>query len=113
MLAGERDPKKLAALADPRVKQSQAQIEAALTGDYRPELLFVVRQALENYRQLQQQIAQCDLSMEKHLAALAARTPPKPTASQSASSAQGGTATKASKRRKAPGLLELSLAGHL
>jgi transposase len=112
ILAGERDPKKLAALADVRVKQRPAQIEAALTGDYRPELLFVVGQALENYRQLQQQIAQCDLSIEKHLAALAACTPPKPTASQSADSAEEGTA-KAHKRRKAPGLLELSLAGHL
>ena len=49
---GERDPKKLAGLADRRVKQSQAQIEAALTGDYRSELLFVVGQALDNYRQL-------------------------------------------------------------
>jgi transposase len=112
ILAGERDPRKLAALADPRVKQSPAQIEAALTGDYRPELLFVVGQALENYRQLQQQIAQCDLSIEKQLAALAARTPPKQTASQSASLAEGGTA-KGSKRRKAPGVLELSMAGHL
>jgi transposase len=112
ILAGERDPQKLAALADPRVKQSQAQIEAALTGDYRPELLFVVGQALETYRQLQHQIAQCDLSIEKHLAALAARTPPKPTASQSTASAERGAA-KAGKRRKAPKPLELSLAGHL
>jgi hypothetical protein len=42
--ARERDPRKLASLADYRVKKSRAQIEAALTGDYRPELLFVLRQ---------------------------------------------------------------------
>src|SRR5690242_6239359 len=77
ILAGERDPKKLAALADRRVKQPQAQIEAALTGDYRPELLFVVDQALENYRQLQHQIAQCDLAIEKQLASMADGTRPK------------------------------------
>ena len=113
ILAGERDPRKLAALADPRVKQPQAQFEAALTGDYRPELLFVVGQALETYRQLQQQIAQCDLSIEKHLATLTARTSPKPTANPSVSSAEGETATKASKRRKTPTAQEVSLASHL
>src|SRR5690349_3551228 len=70
ILAGERDPKKLACLADRRVKQSQAQIEAALTGDYRPELLFVVGQALESYRHLQHQIGRCDLAIEQQLASM-------------------------------------------
>ena len=68
ILAGEGDPRKLAALAHYRVQKSQAQIEAALTGDYRPELLFVLSQSLHNYRQMQVQIAQCDLSIEKQLA---------------------------------------------
>ena len=36
ILAGERDPKKLASLVDHRVKKSQAQIEAALTGIIAP-----------------------------------------------------------------------------
>src|SRR5260370_40725065 len=35
ILAGERDPRKLASLAHYRVQKSQAQIAAALTGDYR------------------------------------------------------------------------------
>jgi transposase len=112
ILAGERDPHNLAALANYRVKQSQAQIEAALTGDYRPELLFVVGQALENYRQLQHQIAQCDLSIEKRLAAIVERTHPKQAPGQSAALPEGATA-KASKQRKAQDALELSLAGHL
>src|ERR1700737_908062 len=76
ILAGERDPKKLASLADHRVKKSQAQIQAALTGDYRPELLFVLSQSLQNYRQMQEQIAQCDLSIEKQLAKMADCTNP-------------------------------------
>jgi fructose/tagatose bisphosphate aldolase len=71
ILAGERDPKKLASLADRRVEKSQAQIEAALTGDYRPELLFVLSQSLDNYRQMQQLIAQYDLGIEKQLAKIA------------------------------------------
>lgn len=70
ILAGERDPRKLASLVHYRVRKSQAEIEAALRGDYRAELLFVLSQSLANYRQMQQQIAQCDLSIEKHLATM-------------------------------------------
>ena len=111
ILAGERDPRKLASLADRRVKKSQAQIEAALTGDYRPELLFVLSQALQNYRQIQQQLAQCDLRIEKQLAQIADCTNPSqdqdptPTSPNSA----GGKPSKT----KPKDALEVSLAGHL
>ena len=70
ILAGARNPRTLAGLVDRRVKQSQDQIEAALTGNYRAESLFVVDQALQTYRQLQQQIAQCNVAMDKHLATM-------------------------------------------
>ena len=90
ILAGERDPRKLASLAHHRVQKSQAQIEAALTGDYRPELLFVLSQSLQNYRQIQQQIAQCDLSIEKQLAKMADCTNPKPGLRVEATSARFG-----------------------
>jgi transposase len=112
ILGGERDPRKLAVLANYRVKQSQAQIEAALTGDYRPELLFVVGQALDNYRQLQQQIARCDLSIEKQLATMGDCTRPKQAPEQTASSPEGATAPP-NKRRKPQDAMGLSLAGHL
>jgi transposase len=111
ILAGEGDPQKLAALADRRVKQSQAQIEAALTGDYRPELLFVVGQALENYRQLQHQIAQCDLAIEKQLASMADGTRPKQAAEATPPPSEA-TARKP-RKRKPQDARELSLAGHL
>jgi transposase len=114
ILAGERDPAKLASLADHRVKKSQAQIQAALTGDYRPELLFVLRQALHNYRQIQQQIAQCDLGVEKQLAQIADCTnpsqAPEPTAPPP--DLAGGKPRK-SRKTKPKDALELSLAGHL
>jgi len=113
ILRGERDPKKLASLSDWRVKQPQAQIEAALTGDYRAEALFVVEQALQSYRHLQQQIAQCDLAIEKQVAALddcprpgQAPTPPGPVPPEAA-------AAKPRKGRKPPTAQEVSLAGHL
>jgi hypothetical protein len=50
-----------------------------VTGDYRPELLFVVSQTLHDYRQMQQKIAQCDLKIEKQFATIATCTEPKQT----------------------------------
>jgi len=44
ILAGERDPRKLAALADPQVKASKAVIAKSLQGNWREELLFVLSQ---------------------------------------------------------------------
>jgi transposase len=115
ILAGERDPHKLAGLADRRVKQSPAQIEAALTGDYRAEALFVVGQALQSYRHLQQQIAHCDLAIEKHLASMGDGPKPKPGAGgPTGQLPQEGTAAPPRQRRKKPPTAqEVSLAGQL
>jgi transposase len=110
ILAGERNPRILAGLADRRVKQSQDQIEAALTGDYRAESLFVVDQALQTYRQLQQQIAQCDVAIEKHLATMGNGVGPKQASRPVPPEA---AAAKPSKRRKPQTALEVSLAGQL
>ena len=60
ILAGEREGKKLAALADRRVRASQATIQKALRGDYRAEHLFVLRSALELYQSYEARIARCD-----------------------------------------------------
>jgi hypothetical protein len=110
ILAGERDPKKLASLADRRVEKSQAQIGAALTGDYRPELLFVLSQSLHNYRQMRQLIAQCDLSIEKQLAKIVDCTNPSQN-SEPTRQSQDSAAGKPRKRRPKEGL-ELSLAAY-
>ena len=47
ILHGERDPRVLARLRDGRVKASEETIVQALTGDYRPEHLFSLKQSLE------------------------------------------------------------------
>jgi len=47
ILQGERDPAKLATLADRRVRAKPATIQKALQGDYRDEHLFVLQQAFE------------------------------------------------------------------
>jgi transposase len=115
ILAGERNPRTLAGLVDRRVKQGQDQIEAALTGDYRAELLFVVAQALQTYRQLQQQIAQCDLAIEKQVASMGDCPKPEP---QAPTPPPGplpleAAAAKPRKGRKPPTTQEVSLAGQL
>ena len=49
IVAGERDPAKLAALRDPRTKRSATEIAAALAGDYRAEQVFILTQELQLY----------------------------------------------------------------
>jgi transposase len=60
ILAGERDPRQLAKLRDPRIKASQETIAKALEGNWRVEHLFVLGQALQSWKQVQQQLGQCD-----------------------------------------------------
>jgi len=74
ILAGERDPQKLAALRDRRIKASEATIAKALVGDYRPEHLFTLQQALALYRVYQSQIVDCDRAIERHLGSMESKT---------------------------------------
>ena len=67
ILDGERDPHRLAALRDGRVKASEESIVAALQGDYRPEHLFTLKQSMESYRHYQKLIAECDRQMREDL----------------------------------------------
>ncbi len=50
-----RNPQKLAQLADKRIKSSPEQIESALTGNYREEMVFILHQELSFYEFSQQQ----------------------------------------------------------
>ena len=80
IVAGEQDPQVLAALKDPRIKSSTADIAKALTGDYRSEHLFVLKQELTLYDVYQQEIAALDAEIEQCLASFAPKTvesPPK------------------------------------
>ncbi len=70
MLDGERNPEKLASLKDGRIRRTIEEIAAALTGDYRAEHLFVLRQELQLYEIYQQQISQCDEEIETYLTSL-------------------------------------------
>lgn len=68
IVAGERDPWKLAALSHPRIQASQEEIAKSLEGTWRPELLFVLQQEIEMYDTYQRRIAECDQQLQKHLA---------------------------------------------
>jgi transposase len=76
LLAGERDTKKLAALADPRIKARPETIAKSLEGYYRPEHLFTLQQAVAAYRFDQNQIVECDRQIETMLSDFDSRVDP-------------------------------------
>jgi transposase len=71
ILAGVRDPLKLASHRHGGCKASELEITAALTGNYRPEHLFALRQNFETFEFYQRQIAECDKALETQLTQLA------------------------------------------
>ncbi len=64
IVAGERDPYKLAALRNYRCKKSEEEIAKALTGTWRQEHLFVLKQALALYDFYTLQLQDCDDQIE-------------------------------------------------
>jgi len=61
---GQRDPAKLAALRDPACAKSEADIAQALTGHWRDEQLFVLRQTVELWDFCQTLMRECDEKIE-------------------------------------------------
>lgn len=76
ILAGERDPKKLADLRDWRIRASESTIVKSLVGDYRDEHLFTLRQSLVAYRHYQRLIAEVDEKVKQLLSTLPAKVDP-------------------------------------
>src|SRR5262249_46563890 len=78
ILDGERDPRRLAALRDPKCKNSTAAIAKAPQGTWRHEHLFELRQAYDLYQFHHRQISQCDEMIRAELAKLPDRAGGKP-----------------------------------
>jgi transposase len=76
IVGGETDATRLARHRDQRCRASEAEIVEALTGHYRSEQLFALRQNLEIYDSLQDQMRACDTEIERHLTQLAASAGP-------------------------------------
>jgi transposase len=78
ILQGERNPRELALLRDPKCKNSTSTIAKALEGTWRSEHVFELRQAYDLYHFHHKQIAQCDQMIEAELAKLPDRASNKP-----------------------------------
>ena len=63
ILAGERDPLTLAAMAN-KCKKSQAEIAASLEGTWDEEIIFIMEQNYEQYKHIRKQIADLDPLMK-------------------------------------------------
>jgi transposase len=75
IIAGERDPKQLAALCSSRIKASRETVAKSLHGNWDEALLHCLKSALETYGFIQGQIQECDHCIQRQLAQLDSRAP--------------------------------------
>lgn len=73
MLAGERNPWKLAQLRDKRVNASEEEIAHSLEGTWREEKMFELRQVVEHYDFMSKQMGELDRELQKRMAAMPGR----------------------------------------
>lgn len=69
ILKGERDAKVLASLAQPSVKKTKEEIVSALTGDWREEYIFELRQCYDIYKYYHKMMDECDEVIKQLLTA--------------------------------------------
>ena len=67
IVGGEREPRKLAKLRDPRIKADEKTIAESLRGHWKQEHIFELTQALELYRVCRAKMEECDSEIELHL----------------------------------------------
>ena len=89
IVGGERNPRKLAALRDPRTRANEEIIARSLQGHWREEHIFELTQALELYRTYQDKIAQCDREIERQLGRFEDRSNGEPPAGDAGKRSQG------------------------
>ena len=95
ILQGERDPYKLADLADYRVKASREEVARSLEGNWRADVLFELQQAVDSYHFAHRQMQECDEKLTLYLVSLPTRMLDIPAQSK------GAPETPAQKRKKA------------
>jgi hypothetical protein len=78
IVAGERDPHRLARFRQPGCAKSEEEIAKALQGNYKPEYTFILKQALSQYDFHLRQIQECDAEMEVMNADLPSSDPGEP-----------------------------------
>jgi transposase len=76
ILAGERNPEKLVKLRDPQItKSTEEEMLKGLTGDWRSELLFVLKQSFRAWEFYQEQMKECDQAIEQQLKSIETAKP--------------------------------------
>jgi transposase len=105
ILSGERDAVQLAALRDRRIQASEEEMVQSLRGNWKDDVLFELRQAVEAYDFYRQQMAKCDVQLQQYLALLPSRQPvPAPAAAETPMASDKGRRGAAhSKPRKVKG----------
>jgi transposase len=78
IVGGERDPRELAKRRDVRCKANSETVRAALVGNYQPEHIFALTQALALYDFYQARVQECDTQIERVLSVLTAERPAPP-----------------------------------
>jgi len=68
IVAGERDPRKLAKLRDRRCHKSEKEIAEQLSGHWREDHLFSLKQALKMYEAIEERIAEYEREMLRRMA---------------------------------------------
>ena len=76
IIAGERDPQRLAEFRQSGCKHSEAEIIKALTGHWDDAHLFVLRQAVDLFDYYTTKIVECDTKLEQHYQAMESRWEP-------------------------------------
>jgi transposase len=73
ILRGERDAHRLAQLRDRRIQATPEEVARSLEGNWREDMLFELRQAVDAYDFVQKQIQECDQRLQTLLGHLPAR----------------------------------------
>ena len=73
ILSGQRDPRALAALRHCCIQATEEEIIQSLQGNWKPDVLFELQQAVDAYDFYQKQMAACDTQLKSYLAALPTR----------------------------------------
>ncbi len=96
MVSGDRDPHHLAAFRQPGCAKSEADIAKALTGNYRAEHVFALKQALALYDFYTTQLSECDAELEHYLSSIIPETadqlPPLPPSDKRGSNSKNAPA---------------------
>lgn len=96
ILAGERDPRKLANLRDPRVAKTKEEIADALQGNFKDEHLFIIQENLTHHRFLLERIRETDARMAAQMETMKKKSDASelPTATKPDRSRHGETLTR-------------------